>query len=77
MADGSLPRVLEADCFFDLFANPHEDHAEQPRLFVFVCLRQTRDPEDQDEVQPFCAETETLCGGAASRVRPVADTSAE
>ena len=53
MADGSLPQVLEADCFFGLFADAHEDNPEQPRLFVLVCLRQVRDPEDENQVQPF------------------------
>ena len=53
MASGSLPQVLEAECFFGVFADPHEDNPEQPRLFVLVCLRQVRDPEDENQVEPF------------------------
>ena len=53
MAGGSLPQVLEAECFFGVFADPHEDNPEQPRLFVFMWPRQVRDPEDENQVQPF------------------------
>ena len=69
MAGGSLPQVVEVECFFGVFADPHEDNPEHPRLFVFVCLRQVRDPEDENQVQPFCAETKTLCRGFASRLQ--------
>ena len=70
-------KSLKQKRFFSVFADPHQDDAEQPLFFVVVCLRQVRDHEDQDQVQPLCAETKTLRGGAASRLRSVADASAE
>ena len=76
MAGRDVPQVVEAERFLSLFADAHEDHAEQPFLFVVVCVRQVGNLEDQDKVQPFRPQKQVVRRSDASLFWSVAETSA-
>ena len=73
-AAGTFAVAADGVQFLARFWSAFERKLTENGIFRFHIKR---DYEDQDQVQPFCAEAKTLRRGFASRLRSVADASAE
>ena len=71
MERGTVSQIAEAPCVVGKVTDPNRHDPDQSFLCRLVCMYQTRNAQEYDEIESLCPEDETVCERTSDSIRNV------